>query len=126
MRPPPPAGAGGHRAAGPRVGETRGRPAPTLPLDNEGGRAVTARGRAGEPLARLSRESVEATLASPPWTDVGRSLGFLPAALPEGAGAARWERILEGRRGGWPDSRSAPPELPPPFLTRVVANCKAG
>jgi hypothetical protein len=110
--------------AGLHVGEILGRAAPTLTLDNETGKAVTVLGRDGEPLARLSRGSVEANLASPTWVDVGRSLGFLPAAVPEDPGA-RWERILEGRRWSWADYRSAPTELPPPFLARVVANHKA-
>ena len=111
--------------AGLHVGEILGRAAPTLTLDNETGKVVTILGRDGEPLARLSREFVEANLASPSWAEVGRSLGFLPAAVPEDPDAARWERILEGRRWSWPDYRSAPPELPPPFLARVVANRKA-
>jgi hypothetical protein len=111
--------------AGLHVGELLGRAAPTLTLDNATGKVVTILGGDGKPLARVSRESVEANLASPAWADVGRSLGFLPAGLAEPPGAEQWKPILEGHRWSWPDYRSAPPELPSGFLARVLTKRRA-
>jgi hypothetical protein len=104
-----------------RVGEILGRAAPTLTLDNETGTAVTVLGRDGEPLARLAAGGVDANLTSPTWTELSQSLGLATSGVADPAGAPHWERILEGRRWSWADYRSAPPELPAPLLTRVLA-----
>jgi len=106
------------------VGSILGQSTPTLTIDNETGSVLTILGRDDEPFARLHHDSVEANVASPTWAQVGQHLGFLPAGVSDPFSAPQWKRILDGRRWSWPDYRSAPPELPPPFLAQVLANRK--
>jgi hypothetical protein len=106
------------------VGSILGQATPTLTIDNETGSVLTILGRDGEPFARLHDDSVEANVASPMWVGVGQALGFLPAGVSDPFSAPQWKRVLDGARWSWPDYRSAPPELPPPFLAAVAARRK--
>ena len=70
-------------------------------------------GADGEPFLRLSGAAVDANLASPTWSQVGRALGRLPKVPADAGAPPQWDRVSDGRLASWADFRSRPPDTEP-------------
>lgn len=82
-------------------------------------------GRDGAPFLRLSRNGVEANVASPDFYETSNpngSLAGVPAAVRASpAASARWVRISDGDSWGWYDHRLHPASYPVPTDQRIPA-----
>ena len=99
-------------APGIEVGLLGGQAVPTITVRNNSAETVTVLGTDGEPFLRIA-ETVDANLASPTWTQVGRALGRTPKVVADPTAPPQWERISEGRLASWADYRSRPPDTEP-------------
>lgn len=103
-------------APGVEVGLLGGQAVPTITVRNDSKETVTVVGADGEPFLRIG-ETVDANLASPTWTQVGRTLGRTPKVVADPTAPPQWERISEGRLASWADLRSRPPDSEPQIAT---------
>ena len=102
------------------VGELAGTVAPTITLENQTGKPVTIVGSAGEPMARMHDDMIEANALSPDWVPIGQTMGRSPEVAPDPSAPPRWELVFQGSRWSWPDYRSRPPDndVPPTSLNK--------
>jgi hypothetical protein len=99
-------------APGVEVGLLGGQAVPTITVRNNAAEAVTVLGADGEAFLRIT-DTVDANLASPTWTQIGRALGRTPKVASDPAALPQWERISDGRLASWADYRSRPPDTEP-------------
>ena len=99
-------------APGVEVGLLGGQAVPTITVRNTAAETVTVLGADGEAFLRIT-DTVDANLASPTWTQVGRALGRTPKVISDPAALPQWERISDGRLASWADYRSRPPDTEP-------------
>jgi len=106
-------------SAGVRVAMTPG-PVPGMFLANTGRRAVTVRGRQGEPFLRFTRDrGTEANLRSPSYADGQRLRGGGLEEPTDSRARPLWRQIEDAPQHGWLETRARyGPEQPPEDVAR--------
>ncbi len=90
---------------------------PALLVQNQGRRALTVKGRQGEPFARIGRRGVEVNLRSPTHREDQRIKGAPLSGATDPAAPPRWRRVEEAPRYLWFDSRARyAPGQPPDVI----------